>query len=118
MAVQMTGRTATGEAITLVARGERTSQRRRNAARFASYIERLALGVFNNAHDARIARQAANGVRCEIRAIVQMAASLRVKLDQSFSGNVHLDFGVGASLIIPQSVAPTLFVGASLLAIL
>lgn len=54
-------------------------------------------GVFDDAYDARVAGQAADGLWGEIRAVVQMTAALAVKLNQRFRGNMHLHFGVSGA---------------------
>ena len=44
------------------------------------------MGVFDDAYDARIAGQTADGLWGEIRAVMQMAAALAVKFNQRFRG--------------------------------
>ena len=84
------------ETAALVACAKRALQSRWNAARLAPHVQWLPPGVLDDAHDARIARQSTHGVRRKVWAIVQMAATVAIKLGQCFSGNVYLDLGVGA----------------------
>ena len=97
MAVQVAGRTAAGKAAALVARGQCAFQCRRDGAGLAADVERLSFGVFNDAYDARVAGQTADGVRCKVWTVVQMAVTIAVKVDQRFRGNVHLHLRVGGA---------------------
>ena len=98
MTVQVPGRAAAGETATLIAGGQRAFQCRRNGACLATDVQRLAFGIFDDAHNARVTSQTASGVRGEIGAVMQMAATVTVKVDQRFRGNVYLHLGVGLAI--------------------
>src|SRR3984957_10329020 len=65
---------AAGETAAAVAGIERAADRRRNAARFAPDIERLALRILEYAQQARIACEAAHGLDGDGRSMFDLAA--------------------------------------------
>jgi len=73
---------AAGEAAAVVARLHGPADRRRNAARPAADAEGVAVFVFGDGHDARVAGEASGGIRGDPRAVAQLAATLTVALSQ------------------------------------
>ena len=105
VAVQVASRTAAGETTALIAGEQCAFQRGSNGARLATNVERLAFGIFDDTHNARIARQAANRVRSEVRAVVQMAATIAIVTALSKSTSVSAETCTCTSVSVGLAMA-------------
>ena len=82
---------AAREATARIAAAQGPADRRRDAAGSATDVQRAALVVLDDSHEARIAGQAAGGPGRQRRAVLDLAAARCVRLAQRLGIDMHDD---------------------------